>query len=1106
MPACPKCGEENSERARFCQSCGTSLPAAQPAHDERKLISVLFVDLVGFTARSDQADPEDVRETLESYHAKVRRPIEEFGGTVEKFIGDAVMAVFGAPLSHGDDAERAVRAGLKILETIEQSNREQPHLDLTVHAAVNTGEAVVRVGSKPSSGEPVATGDVVNTASRLQAAAPAGRLIVGDETYRATRSAISYSELAPVNAKGKREAIRAWLVEGVITAPGERAASLTPMTGRELEMKVLESIWSAVISERSPQLVTVVGPPGIGKSRLVREVAHSVDTSGGRMFRGRCRPYAERAVYSGFSQQVRQVAGIFDNDPPAVAREKLDRLISAQLVGHEANELGRYLPLLVGIGAQTISGSTGHDGAIAVAPHEERVENRLPLFFAARRLVESLGRQQPTVFLFEDIHWADTSELDLIEYLAWHLRDSAVLLIALARPELFDSRAGWAAGLTSQTKLVLDALSKDDSLALAKKLLTESEQIARVAEVAEGNPLFIEELAAAVSETGQVRDLPASVKEAIAANIDSLPPTLRTALLDASVIGKTFWRDVLAAVSSAEAVAAALDELAERGLVRAERRSQLSGDAQFVFKHALIQEVAYATLPRAARRAKHARVAALLEASLSGSTAEMASLLGHHWREAGEPAKAIAYLLTAAERAVRAWATDEATRLYDEALALLPETDIRQRARIRLMRGRALVDLGEFAQGAAALDAVIGDLEGRDQLEALLSRARATFWLEETEQIAALGESAVELAESLGAKDLLGPALSFVAVAQATRGEEGDLNRAIEIGNRALEVWIPGSRPIDLAIHKDYHAMSHYWSGQYSAAVTLAQSAHELGGDYDSIEALFRGGGEQALAMVAMGRHAEGIVLVQTLLARAQDIGRRWGSFVRSIWSMALRDLNQLEEARLLNQEAVELARSVGADFGATEQMIDLLVIDLALGEVGRAQDAWAPLRRRVSERKTWFRWLAEVRLGAAEARLALQAEDPDRALELGRAAIALARRSSRPKYEAMSRLTLGEALLNLGKPIDAINELQPALAISDRLQSPPARWQVRALLGRAEYAAGNDDGAGALFREAAALINDFAATLQPEQSSSLRASPTVREVLEGRPNTARQA
>jgi class 3 adenylate cyclase len=266
VPQCPACGEQNPEGSRYCSACGTAL-TVEPAAEERKIVSVLFVDLVDFTSRSDQADPEDVRAMLVPYHTRVKSEIESFGGVVEKFIGDAVMAVFGAPVSHGDDAERAVRAGLRVLDAIQELNKENPGLDLTVRAAVNTGEAIVDARQQPDIAQGLAHGDVVNTASRLQTGAPAGRLVVGEETYRATRSVIGYGLLEPMQAKGKRKPLAAWLALEALTAPAERAASAAPMVGRNRELELLRRTWEGVTTDRSPDLVTVIGPPGIGKTR-----------------------------------------------------------------------------------------------------------------------------------------------------------------------------------------------------------------------------------------------------------------------------------------------------------------------------------------------------------------------------------------------------------------------------------------------------------------------------------------------------------------------------------------------------------------------------------------------------------------------------------------------------------------------------------------------------------------------------------------------------------------------------------------------------------------------------------------------------------------------
>jgi class 3 adenylate cyclase len=267
---CARCGEENPERARFCLACGASLEA-EPAKQERKLVSVLFVDLVGFTGRADRTDPEDVRDMLQTYHSAAQRTIESFGGTLEKFIGDAVMAVFGAPISHGDDAERAVRAGLGVLEAVAD-------LKLEARAAVNTGEAVVAVSPAAGSGEALAMGDVVNTASRLQSSAPPGGLVVSDETYRLTRNAITYEPSPALDAKGKTEPVLVWRAIAPDAAAPDR--SVVPMVGRDREVDLLGSIWSSAVRDRRPHLVTIIGPPGIGKSRLQREFSSRVHRMG----------------------------------------------------------------------------------------------------------------------------------------------------------------------------------------------------------------------------------------------------------------------------------------------------------------------------------------------------------------------------------------------------------------------------------------------------------------------------------------------------------------------------------------------------------------------------------------------------------------------------------------------------------------------------------------------------------------------------------------------------------------------------------------------------------------------------------------------------------
>jgi class 3 adenylate cyclase len=518
---CAGCGEENPARSRFCSNCGASLEEPSAPREERKLVSVLFVDLVDFTARADQADPEDVREVLQVYHAEAKRRIERFGGVLEKFIGDAVMAVFGAPVAHGDDAERAVRAGLDVITGLDQLNRAHG-LDLAARAAVNTGDALVSLDSARR-GEALATGDVVNVAARLQSAAPPGRLIVAAETYRATRHAIAYDELEPIDAKGKSQPVAAWLAIDVVSAPAVRPAAASSLIGRGPELELVQSLWSRCVAERRPHLITLIGPPGIGKSRLCRELSALVEADDGRILRGRCLPYEEQAGYQAFSRVVRDASGILESDPPAVARTKLRAAVEQLLPEAEVADTARYLALLLGL-----------------APDDDVPRGTL-LFFAARRFIECAGLDRPTVFVFEDIHWAKSSEIDLLTYLAQHLRDSPVILVAAARPELLDVHPTWGSGLLAQSTIPLEPLAVRDAEALALQLVGSSGgggvDLAKLVEIAGGNPLFLEELAASMVELGDQRELPVTVRETIAARIDAVPGEARSALLAAAVVG-----------------------------------------------------------------------------------------------------------------------------------------------------------------------------------------------------------------------------------------------------------------------------------------------------------------------------------------------------------------------------------------------------------------------------------------------------------------------------------------------------------------------------------------------------------------------------------------
>ncbi len=673
MVVCPACGQENPEVARFCLACGFSIgEAIPPPRDERRIVTVIFVDLVGFTARAERLDPEEVRAVLAPYHDRVRREIESFGGVVEKFIGDAVMGVFGAPVAHGDDAERAVRAALVVRDIV----GELAGGDLQIRLAVNTGEAVVSLGARPAFGESMVAGDVVNTAARLQSAAPVNGVVVGEETYLTTRDAIEYEPAAPVIAKGKEHPVEAWLAVRAITAAGQRPMSSLSIVGRTFEIAILNALWERAAAEQLPHLVSVFGPAGVGKTTLAAEFGRHAAEQGARVVQGRSLPYRESGTYGALAAQVMKLAGVYESDPAEVVAGKLHSSATALLAGTEADPdaVSGHLGVLVGVEA----------GAEAA--------DREALFYSVREFIEAVAREQPTILIFEDVHWADANLLDLIRALATGVRGLPILFVTLARPELLDLQDDWGSGSTGYTALTLGALDEQHARELTVRRLGSGDQAEEVIRLAEGNPLFIEQLAASIGELGPGK-LPTNVREIVAARLDALPHEERSLLLDAAVVGKVFWLDALRTMSSGDEQLQLLEQLERRDLIRRETSSIIEGQQQFAFTHMLIRDVAYDLLPRADRMRRHALIAEFV-GNTTGVSGEAIGALARHWRAAGDNDRAVEQLVRAAELAERGWAKDHAAALYREAFELVPADDTERRNMIR--RRLALASSASF--------------------------------------------------------------------------------------------------------------------------------------------------------------------------------------------------------------------------------------------------------------------------------------------------------------------------------------------------------------------------------------------------------------------------
>jgi class 3 adenylate cyclase len=637
MVVCSQCGVENPDGFRFCGGCGSQLaPALIGERRERRVVSVLFADLVGFTRRSERLDVEDVERFLAPYQALLGGCVDRTGGAVAKFTGDGVMAVFGGVLAHEDDAERAVRCGLMIRDGLAESESDAGDDRLRVRVGVTTGEALISLGA---SGSVDAVGDVVNTAARLESAAPVDGVLVDEWTFRATSRAIRYDDAAPVEAKGKSEAVAAWVAVEPRSIVPEQQRDQLPLVGRDTEASMLRDALDRSRREPSTQLASVIGEPGIGKTRLVEELFSYV---GGlpdliTWRRGRSLSYGEGVAFWALGEMVKAQAGILESDSADVAEQKLSEAVAGVILDERDRDwVARQLRPLVGLDALT-SGGEG---------------SQVEAFAAWRRFVEAVAEDGPTVLMFEDIHWADDALLDFIELIANRAGAVPLLIVCTARPELLERRERWGGGMTNAQTISLTPLSDEDTARLVggllDQLLLPAEVQGTLLERAEGNPLYAQEYVRMlqdrellVREAGgwtlaaEIIELPESLHGIIAARLDTLSAEEKVLIQDAAVVGKTAWVGAVCALTERSGWQAEelLHGLERKQLVQRVRRSSIQGETEFQFGHALTRDVAYSQIRRADRAQKHEAAAGWIE-QLAGQREDKAELLADHYTQA----------------------------------------------------------------------------------------------------------------------------------------------------------------------------------------------------------------------------------------------------------------------------------------------------------------------------------------------------------------------------------------------------------------------------------------------------------------------------------------
>jgi class 3 adenylate cyclase/tetratricopeptide (TPR) repeat protein len=763
---------------------------------------VLFADLVESTARADGLDPEDVRAILVPFYERMRAELERFGGRVEKFIGDAVMALFGAPFAHEDDPERAVHAALAIRAAVTELNEERG-LGLSVRIGVATGEAVVDLGARPENGQAMATGDVLNTGFRLAEAAPVDGIAVDESTHNATRNAVEYRAADAVQVKGKATPLIVWYALMPRGSRGGVSALRVPLVDRREELDLLLGAFERA-QKRVPQFVNIVGVPGIGKSRLISELIARLEAAHDRFSwrRGRSLEYGEDTPFWALAEIVKRQAGIIRSDDPAATGEKLGRAVHYALAEETAaNWVETNLRPLVGLSSDDRIRSDGRDEAFA----------------AWRRFFEALAAREPLVLVFDDIHWADEGLLEFVDHLASAASDVPLIVLCTARPTIFERHPGWGGGQPNSTLISLGPLSDEDTAQLVSATLLSSvplpEQLqTAVLARAEGNPLYAEEYARMLIDRG-VFDrerqqlgrpgelpLPVSVQGIIAARLDGLPAEEKELLQDAAVVGRVFSLGAVASMTGLPryVIDERLRRLEQKQLVRRDDGATAAPEDMYAFHHVLVRDVAYGQIPRAARAGKHRRAALWLE-TLKSDREDLAEMVAHHYERALELAQAAGQdtgelaertrlaLREAGERALALNSFGPAARFLEAALKLWPARDA-SRPEVLFSYAKSLFHRG--ATGAAELsvarDALLAVRKREQAAEAEVLLAYLALWHRGDHDAAfAHLEQAQALVEGVGASRPKAYVLSSVAHFLGLADEE---TRAVDVAGRALAI------------------------------------------------------------------------------------------------------------------------------------------------------------------------------------------------------------------------------------------------------------------------------------------------------------------------------
>jgi class 3 adenylate cyclase/tetratricopeptide (TPR) repeat protein len=1034
MPWCSSCGRITGEDAGVCTNCGARFASIGPSRLARKTVTVLFSDLTGFTALGEQLDPESVHEVMGRFFAEMGNVVERHGGMVEKFIGDEVMALFGVPVVHEDDALRAARTAVEMQSVLESLNEELASrwdVRLSSHTGLNTGEVAAGVRAD---GEPITYGDAVNVAKRLEAVASSGEILVGATTAQLLRGRARLTAVGPLQLRGKPDPVEAWRLHEVLAEAGSvrPARRARPLVDREAERRRLHEAFDAVVASRQPRTVTIVGPAGIGKSRLARALLDATASRATTVV-GRCLPYGEGITYWPLTEIVRELAG--RSDEAAIRELAAGSPDGARIAAHVARTVGF-----------TAGG----------VPVEEA-------HWAVRRLLEIHAERRPLVVMVDDLHWAEPTLLDLIDHITAFARDAPLLCVLLTRPELIERRPAWGAEVARGTVLSLGPLEERDAAALVRGLagadLGHGERDALLAR-AEGNPFFLEQMIAIRDEPGVATGPPATIQALLAARIDALPAAERAVVDRAAIEGRSFHRGAVARLlppADRDALDASLDALERRELI-APAEGELEGEVGYRFAHSLVRDVAYELLVKSARAELHESYADWLEEQAGGGYGE---IVGFHLEQAcrchaelhpgsgsqyrGLASRAGGYLGAAGHQAVARGDLPAGVNLLERAVALQSD-DERARGVLVPELGMALVQLGRLAKADDVLTSAAADARADNDVVAEAQAVTVRFFArvqvsseaavtDLDARFGALRRVFVHAGDELGLARLWrAQALVHWLAGQSTQAE-ASWTRAVDHAHRAGDeqgradamCWLAsaareGPTPVMQAIPQCEAMLEQLQADRRSQALTMRPlaSLHAMAGRLDRAHELFDWANaifeELGVGLTSVVPHDEAFVALLSGNAAAAEAALRQGYEL----------LDAMGERALLATTAAMLAE--------------------ALYMQGNLDEAWE-FAEVAHEAAADDDLSAQILGRTARAQVLARRGDAGAACDLSAEAVALASRTDWLNPHADTLMARAEVLRAAGDGEGAAREVRAALDLYERKGNVIAAGRARSAL-----------------------------------------------------------